>query len=99
MAGAKGQPISGNEFELVSATLARGGPLQETAIDAIGPGTREEREPITRLGRRGERMRELVCVFADSGPFAQRGAVVEQDVHGRNRRLAGQPIGHNPVGH
>jgi hypothetical protein len=44
-------------------------------------------------------MRELVCVFADSGPFAQRRAVVEQDVHGRHRRLAGQPIGHNPVGH
>lgn len=34
MAGAMSQPISGDEFELVSATLARGGPLQET-LDLI----------------------------------------------------------------
>jgi hypothetical protein len=37
-----------------------------------------------------------VAIFADSSPVAQRGAVVEQDVHSRDRRLAGHRMRHNP---
>jgi hypothetical protein len=39
-----------------------------------------------------------VRIFADPGPVAQCGAVVEQDVHSRDRRLTGRRTGHNPGG-
>ena len=72
------------------AAPARGGrrsarPGTTSAVEAVLPGRREQRQRLAGGRRCATSARaSLVHVFADAGPLAERGSVVEQDPHGRD---------------
>ena len=53
----------------------------KTRIRAVLPRAREQVQPILWRGGAGQRRSQLVDVLANPGTVAQRGAVVEQDMH------------------
>ena len=56
----------------------------DVRAQAILPGTREERERVTRRQTPDQRRGELVDVLADAGALPERGPIVQQDAHVRS---------------
>jgi hypothetical protein len=61
------------------------GSRDHVAIEPVLPGRRKQ-DDLFRRGRRAgdERARQLVHIFADTCPLAQRRPIVEQNPHGRD---------------